>query len=52
MHCPRIAWPEMLRRGLGTETQASEVNSWERTRNCVETASGNREKCTLNWVAE
>ena len=36
---PRIPQPEMLRKGLGGETQALEVSYRERTRlGCVETA--------------
>lgn len=34
---PKTLQPETLRQGFGTETQASEVSPWERTRaGCVE----------------
>ena len=45
--------PEMLRWGLGPETQAPEVSYGEKTRNgCVKTAWGNREECAIGWGVE
>ena len=47
---PWTPQPEMLRRGLSTETQALEVSSRERTRvGCVETDEGAKELCTMGW---
>ena len=52
-HCPQKQQPEMLVWRLGTETQAPEISSWERTRvDCVETARGAKEWCTMVWGAE
>ena len=43
----------MLRWGLGTETQASEVSSGKRSRVASgETARGAREQCAKGWGAE
>ena len=50
---PGTPQPEMLRRGLGTETQAPEVISRERTRaGCVETVLEARKWCTVGWEVE
>ena len=43
----------MLRKGLGTDTQALEVSSGERTSvGCVETDWEAKEQCTKGWGVE
>ena len=49
---PWTPQPEMLRRGLGAETQAPEVSSRKGTgAYCVETDRGTREQCAMVWGA-